>query len=140
MSCLPARQQNLHRDRKIERVSRRSPPDRIDASPGFDRMIEGGLKTVGHETQCVEKVALSRAISTHENREMAERYIRLADTLVIADSDSLQKGSAFGGARARRVHAGSISVVRETPTGDSRQRERGNHGRGLSGLVHLLPQ
>src|SRR4051794_25587567 len=107
-------------------------------------MIERGLQAVGHETQRVEKITLPRAVPSHEDRQMAELDVDLTDALVVADSDSAQKGSAIGRCvrdATWRVHGESIECRETQPRIHSlgRTRTARHSGSGCPGSGQSPP-
>jgi hypothetical protein len=63
----------------------------MDAAAVAKRVVQGTPQCIGHESQGIEKVALSGAIGAHQKSQGLKAYITNGDALVVPDPNAAEK-------------------------------------------------
>lgn len=75
-----------HPQSQITRVSGALAPDLINSSPRVQRTSQRRLQAVGDKTKRIQKVALSRTVSSDKDGQFAKTDVAIADAFVVTNT------------------------------------------------------
>ena len=106
--------------------------DAQNATTIRNRSIQTEPERLLHEAECVDEVALARAVRADQDRERPELHIARDDTLVVLQLDARDSGGRLIG--HAQVYDVAMSAVERHRSDDAHRRRRGVGHRRRQGL------
>src|SRR5215204_1852358 len=89
VSDLTSRKREIKTQSEVVRVPPRTATNFFDSAAVTQRVIQRTSQSIGNETQCIQEIALARAIRSHQEHQASQIYLASCNALVVSDGDPM---------------------------------------------------